>query len=159
MNDYAALTGVLVRRLGLTRAPVAISLLPELPATVALTEPVSFCTMWTNAMGGEVVYATAKEESCGGGAYFMGLTEATPEMTNGVLLSRDLTPAPDAHGCRAHAAGQPENPVRDRRGDGLRAPGEGRFRRRRDPHRLYPGRRDEVCRRRVLRAPAATLAA
>jgi uncharacterized protein (DUF169 family) len=90
MNDYAALTGVLVRRLGLTRAPVAISLLPELPATVALTEPVSFCTMWTNAMGGEVVYATAKEESCGGGAYFMGLTEATPEMTNGVLLSRTL---------------------------------------------------------------------
>jgi uncharacterized protein (DUF169 family) len=90
MNDYAALTGVLVRRLGLTRVPVAISLLPELPASAVLTEPVSFCTMWTNAMNGEVVYATAKEESCGGGAYFMGLAEATPELKNGMLLSRTL---------------------------------------------------------------------
>lgn len=90
MNDYAALSGVLVRRLGLTRAPVAISLLPELPESAVLTEPVSFCSMWTNAMGGEVVYATAKEEACGGGAYFMGLTEITPEMRNGVLLSHTL---------------------------------------------------------------------
>ncbi len=90
MNDYAALTGVLMRRLGLTRAPVAISLLHKLPASAALTEPVSFCTMWTKAMDGETVYATAKEESCGGGAFFMGLAEGSPELKNGVLLSRTL---------------------------------------------------------------------
>ncbi|OPY28810.1 MAG: hypothetical protein A4E28_01271 [Methanocella sp. PtaU1.Bin125] len=90
MNDYAALTGALMRRLGLTHAPVAISLLPELPASARMTEPLSFCAMWTAAMGGEVVYATAKEEACGGGAYFMGLTEITPEMRNGVLLSHTL---------------------------------------------------------------------
>ncbi len=90
MNDYAALTGVLVRRLGLARAPVAIALLPELPVSAVLTEPVSFCAMWTKAMDGETVYATAKEEACGGGAYFMGLAEGSPELKNGVLLSRTL---------------------------------------------------------------------
>jgi uncharacterized protein (DUF169 family) len=90
MNDYAALSGVLLRRLGLARPPIAISLLPELPASVTLTEPASFCELWVRAMIGDTVYATAKEESCGGGAYYMGLADATPAMRNGTLLSRTL---------------------------------------------------------------------
>jgi uncharacterized protein (DUF169 family) len=90
MNDYAALSGVLLRRLGLTRPPIAISLLPVLPASATLAEPASFCELWVRAMNGDVVYATAKEESCGGGAYFLGLTEASPEIKNGTLLSSTL---------------------------------------------------------------------
>ncbi len=39
-------------------------------------------------MDGETVFATAKEEACGGGAFYMGLAEAAPELKNGVLLSR-----------------------------------------------------------------------
>jgi uncharacterized protein (DUF169 family) len=90
MHDNAAIAAALVRRLGLKRPPIAISLLPELPASARLTEPVSFCQMWAKAMGGETVYATAREESCGGGAYYLGLAEASPEMRTGVLLSRVL---------------------------------------------------------------------
>jgi uncharacterized protein (DUF169 family) len=44
--------------------------------------------MWAKALEGETVFATGKEESCGGGAFYMGLAEASPELKNGVLLSR-----------------------------------------------------------------------
>jgi uncharacterized protein (DUF169 family) len=88
MTDYAALSGVLVRRLGLSRQPIAISLLPALPADASLPAPARLCEMWARAMDGETVYATAKEESCGGGAFYMGLAEAAPELKNGVLLSK-----------------------------------------------------------------------
>jgi uncharacterized protein (DUF169 family) len=88
MTDYAALSATMTRRLGLTRQPIAISLLPELPTDATLSSPLRFCEMWAKAMEGETVHATAKEESCGGGAFFMGLAEASPELKNGVLLSR-----------------------------------------------------------------------
>ena len=88
MTDYAALSDTLVRRLGLSRPPIAISLLPELPPGATLTPPARFCEMWAKAMGGETVYATAKEETCGGGAFYMGLAEAAPGLKTGVLLSR-----------------------------------------------------------------------
>jgi uncharacterized protein (DUF169 family) len=88
MIDYAALSGTLTRRLGLSRQPIAISLLPELPTGVALTEPLRLCEMWAKAIEGETVYATGKEESCGGGAFYMGLADAAPDLKNGVLLSR-----------------------------------------------------------------------
>lgn len=90
MNDYAALSGALQRRLGLRRPPVAISLLPEVPTSAQLTGSARFCEMWARAMDGEILYATAREQSCGGGAYYMGLAEATPEQRTGVLLSRIL---------------------------------------------------------------------
>lgn len=88
MNDYAALSGVLTRRLGLSRPQIAISLLPAMPPDAPLAGPVRFCEMWAKAMDGETVYATAKEEACGGGAFYMGLAEAAPDLKNGVLLSR-----------------------------------------------------------------------
>jgi uncharacterized protein (DUF169 family) len=88
MNDYAALSDTLTRRLGLARRPIAISLLPELPPGAPLTPPLRFCEMWAKALEGETIYATAKEESCGGGAFYMGLAEAAPGLKNGTLLSR-----------------------------------------------------------------------
>ena len=88
MHDYAALSSVLKTRLGLKRSPIAITLLPELPPMEKLTEPVRLCEMWAKAMEGETVYATEKEETCGGGAYFMGLAEMSPEQRKGTLLSR-----------------------------------------------------------------------
>ncbi|HEY3273145.1 MAG TPA: DUF169 domain-containing protein [Methanocella sp.] len=88
MSDYAALSDTLTRRLGLSHPPIAISLLPELPQGMALTPPVRLCEMWAKALEGETVFATAKEESCGGGAFYLGLAEAAPELKNGVLLSR-----------------------------------------------------------------------
>jgi uncharacterized protein (DUF169 family) len=88
MTDYAALSDTLMRRLGISRPPIAISLLPELPPDVAVTAPLRFCEMWAKALEGETVFATAKEEACGGGAFYLGLAEASPELKNGVLLSR-----------------------------------------------------------------------
>ena len=88
LNDYAALSGVLTRRLGLSRPPIALSILPAVPSDAPLAEPARFCEMWAKAMDGETVYATAKEEACGGGAFYMGLAEAAPELKNGTLLSR-----------------------------------------------------------------------
>jgi uncharacterized protein (DUF169 family) len=53
-----------------------------------LTGRIRFCEMWSKAMEGEIVYATEKEEACGGGAYFLGLADMSPEQRNGSLLSR-----------------------------------------------------------------------
>jgi uncharacterized protein (DUF169 family) len=88
MTDYAALSDTLMRRLGLSRLPIVISLLPELPPDVTVTAPLRFCEMWAKALEGESVFATAKEEACGGGAFYMGIAEAAPELKNGTLLSR-----------------------------------------------------------------------
>lgn len=88
MHDYAAISSVLKKALGLKRVPIAITLLPDRPPEEKLTERIRFCEMWSKAMEGETVYATEKEEACGGGAYFMGLADMAPEQRNGTLLSR-----------------------------------------------------------------------
>lgn len=88
MQDYAALSETLKTALGLKRSPIAITLLPQRPPEEKLVERFRFCEMWTRAMNGETVYATDKEEECGGGAYYLGLIEASPEMRNGTLLSK-----------------------------------------------------------------------
>jgi uncharacterized protein (DUF169 family) len=88
MHDYAGISKTLTALLGLKRRPIAITLLPERPPEEKLTERIRFCEMWSKAMEGETVYATEKEEACGGGAYFMGLADMAPEQRNGTLLSR-----------------------------------------------------------------------
>ena len=88
MQDYAAASNVLITKLSLKRSPIAITLLPERPPMEKLTEPVRLCEMWARAMEGETVYATEKEETCGGGAYYMGLAEMAPVQRNGTLLSK-----------------------------------------------------------------------
>jgi len=88
MQEYAAASEVLKTALDLKRSPIAIALLPERPPEERLVERIRFCEMWVRAMDGETVYATENEEGCGGGAYYLGLSEASPEVRNGTLLSR-----------------------------------------------------------------------
>ncbi|HMK45669.1 MAG TPA: DUF169 domain-containing protein [Methanocella sp.] len=88
MQEYAAASEILKTALGLKRSPIAITLLSERPPEEKLVERIRFCEMWSRAMGGETIYATEKEEGCGGGAYYMGLAEAAPEVRSGALLSR-----------------------------------------------------------------------
>lgn len=89
MVDNAACSSALVKHLKLKRKPIAVTLLPELPSDIPLLkEGIRFCEMWVKAMEGDVVLATAKEETCGGGAYYLGLTDISREQANGTLLSK-----------------------------------------------------------------------
>jgi len=88
MQEHATASEVLKTTLSLKRSPIAITLLPERPAEEKLTERIRLCEMWARAMDGETVYATEKEEECGGGAYYLGLAEMAPEQRNGTLLSK-----------------------------------------------------------------------
>lgn len=90
MQDLASVSDTLKTLPGLKRSPIAITLLPELPPSTKTGKPARFCEMWARAAAGETVYATAKEMACAGGAFYLGLAEASEGQMNGTFLSNVL---------------------------------------------------------------------
>ncbi|MCD1295591.1 hypothetical protein CUJ83_11335 [Methanocella sp. CWC-04] len=89
--EYPWMSEVLRSRFALKKPPVAISLLPDLEVRIpVLKEPMRFCEMWVKAMEGEIVCATEKENTCGGGTFYMGLAKPSPDQRNGTFLSRTI---------------------------------------------------------------------